>query len=423
MWDTKFSIPYGYKEDAYVANQARAMLNNATASLGSNIMVGDKMLPTGISRQDAKMGSLDVNLRSYHQLSTAAQEVIKRNIANQYGVAKEDLPPEMLNKGFMDVLRKITGRDPTSPNFNPRKSPTPGFGPALTGKYTQYRRERASGGVERPEYRLPELDEMLSGDPDVPYKDVKRYRELRVAFDNLHDKFYKELGPKMGTHTVKRGVRGYLQEFTGPDRNLYGMMQALRHAHGELGAPSRNIIGQSRLSNYLNSAEKMLNATISDYDTMIKVAQAKGLTTPGSAQKKVVATQTPAQAQAQKQTAQPAPSPAPSVIPTPKPKKKAKKTPAQTQEESKAQTTVPEPTPQPAPAKVGAQEPTPAPKPKKGGAKKPKISVNTPITPYSAPLPESEEGNDNDAKDPKWSEVTPPPTAGFGGFKVKKAGS
>lgn len=81
----KFTIPYDTSTDQKVVSMARAQLVTGTAAPGAVIQVGDKVMAYGITPQEAKMGDLDVRLRSIDQLSAPAQEVVRRNIAWQYG--------------------------------------------------------------------------------------------------------------------------------------------------------------------------------------------------------------------------------------------------------------------------------------------------------------------------------------------------
>jgi hypothetical protein len=81
----KFAIPYDTTADKQAASIARAQLTTGTASPGAVIQVGDTVMAYGITPQQAKMGDLDVRLRSFEQISNQAQDVVRRNIQWQYG--------------------------------------------------------------------------------------------------------------------------------------------------------------------------------------------------------------------------------------------------------------------------------------------------------------------------------------------------
>lgn len=99
----KFTIPYDTSTDQQVASMARAQIVTRTASPGQIIQVGDKVLAYGVTPQQAKMGDLDVKIRSYQQLTNEAQEAVRRNIQWQYG----EQVGEPVKKGLLARLLGI----------------------------------------------------------------------------------------------------------------------------------------------------------------------------------------------------------------------------------------------------------------------------------------------------------------------------
>lgn len=81
----KFTIPYDNTADKQVASIARAQLATGTAAPGAVVQVGDTVMTYGVTPQQAKMGDLDIKLRSFEQISNQAQDVVRRNIQWQYG--------------------------------------------------------------------------------------------------------------------------------------------------------------------------------------------------------------------------------------------------------------------------------------------------------------------------------------------------
>lgn len=117
----KFTIPYQTATDEQVASMARAQIVTRTASPGQVIQVGDKVMAYGITPQQAKMGDLDVKVRSYQQLSNEAQDAVRRNIQWQYGEQvgapiEKSLIARLLGIPHLLVDKKnlypeVTGRD------------------------------------------------------------------------------------------------------------------------------------------------------------------------------------------------------------------------------------------------------------------------------------------------------------------------
>lgn len=92
----RFSIPYSASADQVAASMARAHLITRTQTPGQVIQVGDKVIALGVEpdalRDVAKMGDLDARLRSLDQLSSPAQDAVRRNIQWQYG---EQVVPQL----------------------------------------------------------------------------------------------------------------------------------------------------------------------------------------------------------------------------------------------------------------------------------------------------------------------------------------
>lgn len=103
----KFTIPYDTTTDQQVASMARAQIVTRTASPGQVIQVGDRVMAYGVTPQQAKMGDLDVKIRSYQQLSNEAQEAVRRNIQWQYGEQVGDA--DKVEKSFRGLLARLTG--------------------------------------------------------------------------------------------------------------------------------------------------------------------------------------------------------------------------------------------------------------------------------------------------------------------------
>lgn len=102
----KFSIPYSNVSDQQVSSMARAQIVTRTASPGQVIQVGDKVMAYGVTPQQAKMGDLDVKIRSFQQLSNEAQDVVRRNIQWQYGEQVGDV--NKVEKGLLSRLLGLT---------------------------------------------------------------------------------------------------------------------------------------------------------------------------------------------------------------------------------------------------------------------------------------------------------------------------
>lgn len=94
-----FTIPYDTSMDEKIASMARAQITTKVASPGAVIQVGDQVLPVGITPQQVHMGDLDIKLRSFHQLTNEAQNVVRNNIQWQYGEQVGDV-----QKGFFSEL-------------------------------------------------------------------------------------------------------------------------------------------------------------------------------------------------------------------------------------------------------------------------------------------------------------------------------
>lgn len=98
----KFTIPYDTTTDQQVSSIARAQIVTRTASPGAVIQVGDTVMTYGVTPQQAKMGDLDIRLRSFEQISNQAQDAVRRNIQWQYGEQVGEADP--MKKGFLAQL-------------------------------------------------------------------------------------------------------------------------------------------------------------------------------------------------------------------------------------------------------------------------------------------------------------------------------
>jgi hypothetical protein len=94
-----FTIPYDTTMDERIASMARAQITRGVMSPGTVLQVGDQVMPVGITQQQVHMGDLDIKLRSFHQLSNEAQNVVRNNIQWQYGEQVGDV-----QKGFFSEL-------------------------------------------------------------------------------------------------------------------------------------------------------------------------------------------------------------------------------------------------------------------------------------------------------------------------------
>jgi hypothetical protein len=106
-----FSIPYSTASDQHTASMARAQIITRTSSPGTVIQVGDTVMAYGVTQQQARMGDLDVRLRSVDQLSSIAQDVVRRNIQWQYGeqVQESTTPPDpALQKSWITRLLGVS---------------------------------------------------------------------------------------------------------------------------------------------------------------------------------------------------------------------------------------------------------------------------------------------------------------------------
>lgn len=126
----KFTLPYDTSADHRIAQMARAQIVTQVASPGTIVQAGDKILPIGVTRQEVRMGDLDVRLRSFDQLSAPAQDVVRRNIQWQYGEQVQEEPHgsqppatgEMAKGFFSDLLGINHLRNPQNVSYGPDKS-------------------------------------------------------------------------------------------------------------------------------------------------------------------------------------------------------------------------------------------------------------------------------------------------------------
>lgn len=109
----QFAIPYTTNADAQAASMARANVVTRAQTPGTVLQVGDKVVPIGITQQQAMMGNIDVRLRSYEQLSQPAQEAVRQNIQWQYG--EQVHQNNVIEKGIMAKIGRALGMDTLFP--------------------------------------------------------------------------------------------------------------------------------------------------------------------------------------------------------------------------------------------------------------------------------------------------------------------
>lgn len=140
----KFAIPYDTSTDKQVASIARAQITTGTAAPGAVIQVGDTVMAYGVTPQQAKMGDLDVKLRSFEQISNQAQEAVRRNIQWQYGEQVGEIKKSWWRKllGVPHTDTSLNDLYPDSPGS--KASPAPAATPAPAQKTAQAKTPKAA---------------------------------------------------------------------------------------------------------------------------------------------------------------------------------------------------------------------------------------------------------------------------------------
>lgn len=111
----RFSLPYSTESDRAASSLARAQIVTGTQTPGTVLQVGDSVMPIGFTAHQAKMGNLDMQMRSFEQLSIPAQEAVRHNIQWQYGEQMSTAAP--VSKGLLSGIAKLTGLDRSFPGL------------------------------------------------------------------------------------------------------------------------------------------------------------------------------------------------------------------------------------------------------------------------------------------------------------------
>jgi hypothetical protein len=205
-----FSIPYDTGSDQHASSIGRAQIITRTAAPGAVIQVGDSVMAYGVTPQQAKMGDIDVRMRSYHQLTNEAQDAVRRNIQWQYGEQVGDIKKGWITQllGIQALQDVYKPQFPPVPEHNRRKLREPMFSPApprskkaaapasapapetaassLQGVKAKVAAAQPKPKAAKTRMPVPQEPEELEASP-LPRRDKSRFLNAVHAFSGLHE--------------------------------------------------------------------------------------------------------------------------------------------------------------------------------------------------------------------------------------------